>query len=95
MFFLEILSLLLLNFVIFIIEIRNFRICFILEVGFRVEEVILYCQRVIFFCKLRMQRLADEVKSMFGFILIFVAFEVDRGVNYLISIQFENFVFDK
>lgn len=44
----------------------NFRICLCLEVGSRAEEAIPYCQKAISVCKLRTQRLLDELKSTPG-----------------------------
>ncbi|KAH9616957.1 hypothetical protein KSS87_019813, partial [Heliosperma pusillum] len=41
----------------------NFRICLCLEVGSKAEEAIPYCQKAVSVCKLRMQRLMDEMKS--------------------------------
>ncbi|KAF9678401.1 hypothetical protein SADUNF_Sadunf07G0031200 [Salix dunnii] len=42
----------------------NFRICLCLEIGSKPQEAIPYCQKAISVCKVRLQRLINEVKSL-------------------------------
>ncbi|WCJ31008.1 Tetratricopeptide repeat (TPR)-like superfamily protein [Euphorbia peplus] len=41
----------------------NFRICLCLEIGSKPQEAIPYCERAIAICKLRLQRLMNDVKN--------------------------------
>uniref|UniRef100_A0A2P2KGF7 Protein HGV2 n=1 Tax=Rhizophora mucronata TaxID=61149 RepID=A0A2P2KGF7_RHIMU len=59
----------------------NFRICLCLEIGSKPQEAISYCQKALSTCKLRVQRLMDEVKSSSESATSTVITEVDDGVQ--------------
>ncbi|KAL2905724.1 Nuclear autoantigenic sperm protein [Bienertia sinuspersici] len=59
----------------------NFRICLCLEVGSKAQEAIPFCQKAIFVCKSRMQRLTDELKRM-SVSATSAASDADEGVSH-------------
>ncbi|KAF8377473.1 hypothetical protein HHK36_030852 [Tetracentron sinense] len=56
-------------------------ICLCLEIGSKAEEAIPYCQKAISVCKVRLQRLMDEVKSSSGSAATSSLSDCDQKIN--------------
>ena len=78
-----------------IINVRNFRICLCLEVGSRAQEAIPYCEKAIYICKSRMQRLLNELKGMPG-LTTSASYDSGEGLSHSsIESKSENSASDK
>lgn len=64
-----------------------------MEVGSRPQEAIAYCQKAIFVCKARLQRLTNEVKNFSD--STSAAFELDQDAQTSPSSKSGNSIVDK
>ncbi|CAH8274076.1 unnamed protein product [Arabidopsis lyrata] len=59
----------------------NFRICICLETGCQPKEAIPYCQKAMFICKARMERLSNEIKGASCSATSSTVSEIDEGIQ--------------
>ncbi|KAG7544792.1 Tetratricopeptide repeat [Arabidopsis suecica] len=59
----------------------NFRICICLETGCQPKEAISYCQKAMFICKARMERLSNEIKGASCSATSSTVSEIDEGIQ--------------